>query len=134
MLSNPRAKYQQVAVQTATPSQLLLMLYDGAIRFLKQATDALERRDYEKVNTNLIKTQAIIHELMGTLNHSYPISKQLASIYEYMLYQLIQGNHKKSANHLNEVMGYLVELKDTWAQASKKAAPPSPVLGNSTNG
>lgn len=122
LITSPYEKYRQSSVQTSTPSQLVVMLYDGAIRFVKAGLVALDSKDYQKVNLNLGKAQTIISELMSTLDHSYDISKSLFALYEYMNYLLIQANIKKSADPANEALGYLTELRETWVQASKLTA------------
>jgi flagellar secretion chaperone FliS len=119
MISNPYQKYQQSSVQTAPPGQLLVMLYDGAIRFTKAGIEGIESRDYEKANYNLQKAQVIIHEFIASLNFDYPISNNLMQVYEYMLYQLIQSNTYKKAASANEVLGYLMELRESWAKAAR---------------
>ncbi|QHT64173.1 flagellar export chaperone FliS [Paenibacillus lycopersici] len=122
MVSNPYQKYQQLSVQTASPAQLLLMLYDGAIRFVKQGVDAIEQGHVEKANISLIKAQNIVHELMAALDFQYSISNDLVKVYEYMLHQLIQANVKKDTAPALEVLSFLVDLKDSWMQASKPAS------------
>jgi flagellar protein FliS len=119
MLSTPYQKYQQTSVQTASPGQLILMLYDGAIRFVKQGIDAIDKSDIEKANHNLVKAQTIIHELIASLNFQYPISSELVRIYEYMLHRLIEANVKKNKEPASEVLSYLIELKEAWLQASR---------------
>lgn len=119
MIGNPYQKYQQSSVQTAPPGQLLVMLYDGAIRFTKAGIEGIESQDYEKANHNLQKAQNIIHEFIASLDSAYPISHNLLQVYEYMLYQLIQSNTHKKASTANEVLGYLIELRQCWAKAAK---------------
>ncbi|WP_433747770.1 flagellar export chaperone FliS [Paenibacillus amylolyticus] len=122
MISSPYEKYKQSSVQTSTPGQLVIMLYDGAIRFTKTGLEGIEARDYFKANVNLGKAQTIISELMSTLNQSYPVAKTLFSLYEYMNYLLIQANIKKETKYGEEVLGYLQELRETWVVASKQVA------------
>jgi len=119
MIQTPINRYQDNAVQTASPAQLLIMLYDGAIRFCKGSIEAIEQKKYEKANQNLCKAQAIVNELVATLDRSYPISEQLVQLYDYVLHLLIQANVKKQTEPIQEVLGYLVELKETWVQAIK---------------
>ncbi|MFD1953955.1 flagellar export chaperone FliS [Paenibacillus thailandensis] len=119
MLNSPLKMYQQASVQTAGSGQLLLMLYEGGIRFTKAASEAIHRRDFEAANTNLKKAQAIIHELVASLNHDYAIAKDLARIYEYLLHLLIQSNIQKNASMSEEVLQHLTELRDAWKQVVK---------------
>ncbi|MFC7678557.1 flagellar export chaperone FliS [Paenibacillus sp. GCM10028914] len=132
MITSPYDKYRQSSVQTSTPGQLLLMMYDGAIRFVKGGLDALKEQDFQKANTFLNKTQTIVSELIVTLDHSFEVSKGLASLYEYINHLLIQANVKKEAAPAEEALGYLVELRETWAQAAKMATAEG--AGNASNG
>lgn len=122
MIISPYEKYRQSAVQTSTPSQLVLMLYDGAIRFIRAGLDGLEKKDYEKTNTNLGKAQTIVSELMSTLNYAYEISNNLFSMYEYTNFLLVEANIHKDTAKAEEAVGYLIELRETWLQASKIAS------------
>ena len=119
MLQSPHKAYQQNSVQTATPGQLVIMLYDGAIRFTKAGVEGIQRRQYMIANTNLKKAQAIVHELIASLNHDFTISKDLVRIYEYMLHLLIQANVKKDVKPAEEVLEHLQELREAWKQTFK---------------
>lgn len=116
MLPTPIQKYQQLSVQTASPGQLILMMYDGAIRFVKLGIAAIEERDIGKAHNELIKAQRIINELMASLNTSVPISATLLSIYEYMNSRLIQANLKKDRAPADEVLEHLTELREAWGR------------------
>ncbi|MHA0856220.1 flagellar export chaperone FliS [Paenibacillus sp. CMAA1364] len=122
MINAPYQKYQQIQAQTAPKSKLLIMLYDGAIRFVRAGIEGIEERNYEKSNNNLCKAQAIIHELVSALDFSYAISNDLNRLYEYMMHQLIDANVRKSDAPAKEVLGYLIELRDTWFEASKNSS------------
>ena len=130
MNTNPYMKYQQATVQTSGP-QLLLMLYDGAIKFVRFGIEGIQQNKLEQANTNLIKAQKIIHELIAALNFEYVISQNLVLIYEYMIGQLIKANMRKSVAPAQEVLGYLNEMKEAWAQAAKS---PAPLLGSAHQG
>ncbi|WP_019635626.1 flagellar export chaperone FliS [Paenibacillus fonticola] len=130
MITSPYDKYRQSSVQTSTPSQLLLMLYDGAIRFVRGGIEGIKEGDYDKVNTLLNKAQSIVTELTVTLDYSYEVSKGLASLYEYINHLLIDANIKKTAPPAEEALGYLLDLRDTWAQAAKLAGGGVPESSN----
>lgn len=121
MIQSPLQKYQQSSVQTASPAQLVVMLYDGAIRFIKQGIDGIETKNIEKTNTNFIKAQKIVNELISSLNFNYPIANNLLRIYEYMSQQLIDANLKKNKAPAEDVLDHLVELKEAWYQVAKSA-------------
>jgi flagellar protein FliS len=122
MITSPYEKYRQSSVQTSTPAQLVIMLYDGAIRFVRTAMDGLSKQDYEKANLNFGKAQTIVSELMSTLDYKYDVSKNLFSLYEYTNHLLIEANIRKNAEKAEEAIGYLTDLRETWLQASKLAS------------
>lgn len=122
MITSPYDKYRQSSVKTSTPAQLVVMLYDGAIRFVRTAMDGLSKQDYEKTSLNFGKAQTIISELMSTLDYSYEISNNLYSLYEYTNFLLVEANIRKSPEKAEEAIGYLTDLRETWLQASKIAA------------
>ncbi|MEI2283226.1 flagellar export chaperone FliS [Paenibacillus polysaccharolyticus] len=136
MITSPYDKYRQSSVQTSTPAQLVIMLYDGAIRFVKTGMEGLEQKDIEKVNLNLGKAQTIVSELMSTLDHSYDISKNLYFLYEYTNHLLVEANIRKDLTKAEEALGYLIDLRETWLQASKIAVGQgaSPVSSESAHG
>lgn len=119
--ANPYAQYQQNAVNSADPGQLTLMLYNGALKFIKQCISQLEAKNIEQTNYYNQRVQDIITELMVTLNQEYEISKSLYSLYDYMKRRLIDANIKKDKEALIEVQGLIEELRDTWSEAIKKA-------------
>lgn len=124
-INNPYQQYKQTEIATADQGRLVVMLYDGAIKFLSKALDILEKEklsggDIEKIHINIVKTQDIISELMSSLNMEVgEFSNRLFSIYMYMNNRLIEGNIKKDKTPLLEVRKHLTELRDAWAQASK---------------
>lgn len=111
--------YQEQQVLTASPQQLLLMLYDGAIRFLKIGRKAQLAGDTEKSHQNLVRAQKIIAEFMGSLDLELggEAAQNLLQLYEYLHHQLVQANLKKEIALIDEVLGHLSELRKTWAQA-----------------
>ncbi|MUT65012.1 flagellar export chaperone FliS [Paenibacillus sp. NEAU-GSW1] len=119
MINSPYQAYQQSSVQTASRGQLVIMLYEGAIRFTRAGAESIRNRNYESANTNLKKAQSVINELIASLDRSFEISNDLVRIYEYMLHLLIQSNIKKDAAPAMEVIGHLTELRDAWKQIMK---------------
>lgn len=122
MIQSQRNKYLETSVQTASPAQLLIMLFDGAIRFCRSGIEGIKNRNFEDANANLIRVQNIIGELDATLNKKIAISEDLSRLYEYFIFRLIEANLQKSAEPAEEVLTYLIEFRDTWMQASKIAS------------
>ncbi|MDW7651578.1 MAG: flagellar export chaperone FliS [Bacillota bacterium] len=115
---NPYQTYRQTQVETVSPQQLVIMLYNGAIKFLKLAQSGLEENNIEKSHTNNIKAQDIIFELMSALDFSQgDVAGSLFQLYDYMRRRLVEANLKKEKESLTEVEAMLTELRDTWMQA-----------------
>ena len=112
-------QYRQNSVTTANPAELTLMLYKGLVKFLRFTLTDLENHNFQGVNTNLIKAQDIVRELLCTLNTKVELSKDLAAMYEYMLERMIEANVKKDSEIINEVLDYAEQFRDTWAEAMK---------------
>ncbi|WP_432775370.1 flagellar export chaperone FliS [Brevibacillus gelatini] len=117
MLQNAAQTYQSNQVTTATPAELTLMLYNGALKFIKQVKIALEEKDIIKANEGSLKIQDILYELMSTLNSDYEISKEFARLYEYMLQRTIEANIRKDVEILLEVEDLFIQFRDTWKEA-----------------
>nr|WP_320415665.1 flagellar export chaperone FliS [Candidatus Contubernalis alkalaceticus] len=118
MLANPYQKYQHNQVETSTPGKLLLMLYNGALKFIREARKAAEEKNIEKVNNKIGRAQDIIFELMSSLNFEQgKIAENLYALYDYMNQRLIEANIKKDDKILAEVEGMLESLRDTWKEA-----------------
>ncbi|WP_126428723.1 flagellar export chaperone FliS [Brevibacillus marinus] len=117
MLHNAAQVYQNNQVTTATPAELTLMLYNGAIRFLKQAKAAIREQNVEQAHRCCLRVQDILYELMSTLNKEYPIAEDFLRMYDYMLRRMIEANVKKDAVILSEVEDLFVQFRDTWKEA-----------------
>jgi flagellar protein FliS len=114
----PAAKsYKQNQVETASPEELTLMLYNGAITFVKRAKQAIGNKDFNQAHQYNIRVQDIVDELIITLDRKYPISEQLLSLYDYLKRRLVEANIAKDVSILEEVEGFFVEFRDTWKQA-----------------
>lgn len=114
-------RYQQVQVETANQGQLLIMLYQGCIKFLKLSVKSIEEQNHEMTNTNLIKAQNIIYELMNTLDREQggQIADNLYKLYDFMINQLIQANIKKDPKLIVTVEDLMTDLLHTWQQIIK---------------
>src|SRR5690625_338456 len=120
-VNNPYKAYRDNAVNTASGGELTLMLYNGCIKFIKQAIKEMEAKNFEAKNTNIQKAQNIIQELMITLDQKVEISKQILPLYEYMQFQLKEANIKNDPALLEEVLGFTVEFRDTWKKVTLKS-------------
>lgn len=112
--------YQDNSVNTASSGELTLMLYNGCIKFIKQAMKDMQKQSYEAKNTNIQKAQNIIRELMLTLDTKVEISQQIMPLYEYILHQLKEGNVKNDEALLQEALTYVIEFRDTWKEVIKQ--------------
>ena len=118
-VNNPYAAYQNSKIMTASPAELILMLYDGAIKFSNIAVAAIENKDIEKAHNNIIKTERIILEFRASLDHKYPVSKDFDVVYEYLIRRLHEANVKKDAEIMEEVLKHLRTMRDTWKEVMK---------------
>ena len=112
--------YKQQQIMTASPEELTLMLYNGAIRFVNESIQAIEQKDIEKAHMSNMRAQNIVHELMITTDTQYEISKNWLLLEEYIMHCLIQGNINKDIAQLEEAKKLLMEFRDTWVQAIKQ--------------
>ncbi|TWH45236.1 flagellar export chaperone FliS [Sporomusa sp. KB1] len=118
--ANTANAYKRQQIMTASPEELTLMLYNGAIRFVKESIQALEQKNLEKSHHANIRAQNIVRELMLTTDTSYEISKNWLLLDEYILHCLVQGNIKKDTEQLEQAEKLLTEFRDTWVQAMKQ--------------
>lgn len=115
-INNPYKAYQSNSVTTATPGELTLMLYNGSLKFIKQAGEAIQEKNMQEKNINLQKVQKIINELMITLNMDVPVSKNMMAMYDYMNRRLMEANLRNDLTILSEVEEYMTEFRDTWKE------------------
>lgn len=119
-LNKPYQAYQNNAVNTASGGELTLMLYNGCLKFIKQAMKDIQANKIEEKNTNIQKAQRIVQELMVTLDQEVEISKQIMPIYDYIHHRLMEANLKNDVSILEEVEGFVVDFRDTWKQVILK--------------
>lgn len=127
MSANDQVKnYQAIKVQTASPAQLIFMLYDGALRFMNLALDAMDRKCIEDQNRHLVRSQRIIAELQVSLDMEKggEIAARLNSLYDYMYRRLIEANLGTLREPVEECIRLVAELKEAWSAviAQEKAA------------
>lgn len=116
---NPYAKYQDSKILTASPAELTLMLYEGIIKFTNIGITAIENREFQKANANILKAERIVDHLSATLNDKYPVTKDFLNIYDCIMQALIQGNMRKDIAELERALEYARMIRDTWKEVMK---------------
>lgn len=117
-------QYKQNSVYTSSPEELTLMLYNGLIKFIMRAQNAILEKDIEKAANSIVRAQDIVLHFRETLDMKYEISQGLDALYEYMFRRLVEANVRKDQEILGEILEMAKELRDTWAQAMKLAKHP----------
>ncbi len=118
MASDPASAYKSTQIETASQGQILLMLYEGAIKRMKQARDALANENYQRSHSKLIKVQDIVTELMATLDMEVggELAQNLHDLYDYILHNLVQANVQKDPQLVDEVLPIMKELHEAWEE------------------
>ena len=118
-LPNAYAQYNNSKVLTASPAELTLMLYDGAIKFCNVAIIAVEQKDIEKANNTILKVERIVDYFRQTLDMSYEVAQDFERVYAYLSQRLVEANIKKDKEILEEVNQHLHAMRDTWKEVMK---------------
>ena len=118
-LPNAYVQYNNSKILTASPAELTLMLYEGAIKFCNIAETAIDQKDIQKAHVNIVKTQKIVDYLRQTLDMKYPVAKDFDNIYVYLEVRLVQANIKKDREILEECLGHLRSVRDTWKEVMR---------------
>lgn len=121
MAVNAATVYKDSKILTATPAELTLMLYEGAIKFCNIALMAIDKSDIEKANINILKAENIITELRATLDFKYPVANHFEIVYDYIYRRLVDANIKKDKEILEEALKYIRVMRDTWKEVMKAA-------------
>lgn len=112
-------KYKENSITSATPEELTLMLYDGAIKFMNIAKFSIEKKEMEKAHNSLLRAQDIINELNHSLDMKYEISNELRDLYDFILINLVDGNLKKDKKPIDDALSITTEMRDTWKEVIK---------------
>ncbi len=120
--NNAVSAYNREKILTASPVELIVMLYDAFIRKLKMTQVYIEDKDYENANINIQKCQDIIVELVNSINAEYEIGRELMKIYDFVNSQLFEINLKKDASKIPPVINIMGELRGSWLEVKKKTA------------
>lgn len=120
-MNSAYAQYNTNKILTASPAELTLMLYEGAIKFCNVAIIGIEQGSIEKAHNNIMKVQKIIEEFQITLNFDYPVANDFNNVYNYLIKRLREANSKKDKAILEEVLIHLHTMRDTWKEVMKQA-------------
>ncbi len=130
MLPNPYQQYRATKVGTASPVDLVVMLYQGVVRFTRAGIAAVEQGDVKAAHTGFVRAQDIIAELVSTLDHERggEVAQQLLALYDYAFRRLVEANCKKDVVPAREVAQMFRELGIAWQElaARQRQAAPSP--------
>lgn len=120
MMQQQQQAYKTNSVNTATPGELTLMLYNGCLKFMKYAKKGMEDKNIPMKNTNIQKAQNIISELMITLDHDSAIAKEIMPLYEYINRRLLDANIKNDVEILMEAYALVEDFRNTWKEVIKQ--------------
>ena len=121
LANNAYSQYANNKILTASPAELTLMLYEGAIKFCNIAIMAIESKDIEKAHNNIMKVQRIIEEFQITLEFKYPIANDFNNVYNYLMRRLREANMTKDKEILEEVNRHIRTMRDTWKEVMRLA-------------
>lgn len=113
------SQYNNSKILTASPAELTLMLYEGALKFCNIAIVAVEQKDIEKAHIHIVKTHKVIDYLRQTLDMKYPVSEDFERMYSYLSQRLVQANVKKDKEILEEVAEHLRAIRDNWKEVMR---------------
>lgn len=108
--------YQRNKIMMASPAELTLLLYEGAIKFINVAIIGIEKNDINKAHINIVKAERIIEEFRSTLNFKYEVAKDFDKVYEYVYQRLIEANIRKDKEILEECLAHIRTMRDTWKE------------------
>lgn len=121
------AAYANNKILTASPAELVLMLYEAAIKFTNIAISAVEiteehpSKEIEKAHENILKVERIIEELQLSLDKKYPVAQDFDNVYQYIQQRLVDANVNKDKEVLEEILKHLRKMRDTWKEVMKRA-------------
>lgn len=120
-IPNAYAQYNNSRILTASPAELTLMLYDGAIKFCNIAIEAIDEKQVQKAHFNIVKAENIIDYLRKTLDMQYPVAQDFERIYVYLDKRLVEANVKKDKEIVEEVCAHLRTVRDNWKEVMKNS-------------
>jgi flagellar protein FliS len=117
------AQYLNSKIMTATPAELTLMLYEGAIKYGNIAIVAMENNNPAKAHENIVKVENIIQNFRETLDKKYPVWQDFENVYVYLLRRCHEANMTKDPAIMEEVLTHLRSMRDNWKEVMKNAKP-----------
>lgn len=118
-LPSAYAQYNNSKILTASPAELTLMLYEGAIKFGNMAIMAIDEKNVEKAHINIVKAQKIIDHFRITLDMNYPVAQDFERVYAYLAERLVQADVRKDKEIMEEVCTHLRSMRDTWKEVMR---------------
>lgn len=118
-LPNAYAQYNNSKILTASPAELTLMLYEGAIKFCNIGIAAIEEKSIEKAHINIVKAQKIVDHFRMTLDMKYPVAEDFERVYSYLAVRLVEADVRKDKEILSEVRTHLHSMRDTWKEVMR---------------
>lgn len=118
-MPNAYAQYNNNKIMTASPAELTLMLYEGAIKFCNIAIVAVEQGNVQKSHSNIMRVEKIIEEFQITLDRKYPVAQDFDNVYNYLMDRLREANITKEKAILEEVLSHLHTMRDTWKEVMR---------------
>lgn len=123
-MPNPYESYKATQITTAPPEKLVLMCYDGVIRFSQRAIESMEGRRMEEAHNHILRAQAIVVELQASLRlDAGEVARNLNRIYDFVHAHLVEANVKKDPRRLRDVVEIMWTLREGWAEACLRPAP-----------
>ena len=113
--------YAKNKILTASPAELTLMLYEGAIKYCNIAIKSVEEKNIQKAHESIVKVEKIIQEFQIALDHKYEVARDFDNVYNYLLQRLALANVRKDKEILEEVLGHLRTMRDTWKEVMQKS-------------
>ena len=121
-LPNAYAQYNVSKILTASPAELTLLLYDGAIKFCNIAIAKIDAGDINGAHANIIRVEKIIDYFRETLDMKYPVAEDFERVYVYISQRLVQANIKKDKEIMEEVLTHIRSMRDNWKEVMKRQA------------
>ena len=118
---NTLEQYKNTSVNTMTRGELLILLFDEAIKKLNQSTILMENEDYDSANIWLTKARHIFYYLIAALDDKYQVSRELSDMYLFFNREIMKASSLSSTKHIDEILPIIKEFRNTWAEADKLA-------------